>query len=95
MTDEQMKQAEALANEARLDAKAFSKNTVYTGDGDPIRLIANAERLDQYSDTIAALVAEVRRLREGMAGIVEFGQRHTGHGYSCAQLARAALRGEE
>ncbi len=72
MTDDQIKQAEALANEARLDAKAFRENTVYTGDGDPIRLVANADRLDQYSDTIAALVAEVRRLRDASANRKQF-----------------------
>lgn len=37
------------------------------------------------------LRAENERLREGLTGIVEFGERHPGHGYSCAILARAAL----
>lgn len=63
MTDEQNERA-ALANEARLDAKAFRKNTVYDSEGDPIRLIANADRLDQYADRIEALEAEVKRLQE-------------------------------
>ena len=53
-----------LVKECRLDAKAFRENTVYDSDGDPIRLIANAERLDQYADRIEALTAEVERLRE-------------------------------
>ena len=52
-----------LVKECRLDAKAFRENTVYDSDGDPIRLIANAERLDQYADRIEALEAEVKRLR--------------------------------
>ena len=52
-----------LVKECRLDAKAFRENTVYDSDGDPIRLIANAERLDQYADRIEALEAENERLR--------------------------------
>lgn len=63
MTDEQNERA-ALANEARLDAKAFRENTVYDSDGNSIRLIANADRLDQYADRIEALEAENARLRE-------------------------------
>lgn len=55
--------AKALVEECRLDAKAFRENTVYDSDGDPIRLIANADRLDQYADRIEALEAEVERLR--------------------------------
>lgn len=53
-----------LVKECRLDAKAFRENTVYDSDGDPIRLIANAERLDQYADCIEALEAENERLRD-------------------------------
>ena len=56
----------SLANEARLDAKAFRDNTVYGSEGDPIRLIANANRLDQYADRIEALEAENARLREAL-----------------------------
>ena len=52
-----------LVEECRLDAKAFRENTVYDSDGDPIRLIANADRLDQYADRIEALEAENERLR--------------------------------
>ena len=46
-----------LVKECRLDAKAFRENTVYDSDGDPIRLIANAERLDHYADRIERLEA--------------------------------------
>lgn len=53
-----------LVKECRLDAKAFRENTVYDSDGDPIRLIANAERLDQYADRIKTLEAENERLRK-------------------------------
>lgn len=59
MTDE----AKALVEECRLDAKAFRENTVYDSDGDPIRLIANADRLDQYADLIETQAREIERLR--------------------------------
>lgn len=60
-----------LAEEARLDAKAFRENTVHDSEGDPIRLVANANRLDAYAAALATaeaeaaeLRAEVERLRE-------------------------------
>ena len=59
MTDE----AKALVEECRLDANAFRENTVYDSDGDPIRLIANADRLDQYADLIETQAREIERLR--------------------------------
>ncbi len=62
MTDE----AKALVEECRLDAKAFRENTVYDSDGDPIRLIANADRLDQYADLIETQAREIERLREAL-----------------------------
>lgn len=65
MTDEQNERA-ALASEARLDAKAFRENTVYDSGGDPIRLIANANRLDQYAYRIEVLEAENAWLREAL-----------------------------
>ena len=68
LTDEQNERA-SLANEARLDAKAFRENTVYGSEGDPIRLIANANRLDQYADRIEALEAENARLRDALGEI--------------------------
>ena len=62
MTDE----AKALVEECRLDTKAFRENTVYDSDGDPIRLIANADRLDQYADLIETQAREIERLREAL-----------------------------
>lgn len=62
MTDE----TKALVEECRLDAKAFRENTVYDSDGDPIRLIANADRLDQYADLIETQAREIERLREAL-----------------------------
>lgn len=68
-----MTDTNALAAEARLDAKAFRENTVYDSEGDPIRLIANADRLDAYADALEraeqALTerdAEIARLREAL-----------------------------
>lgn len=88
MTDE----AKALVEECRLDAKAFRENTVYDSDGDPIRLIANADRLDQYAARIEALEAENERLREALARISNLSPAVT-HGWAeeARQIARAAL----
>lgn len=44
-----------LINEARLDAKAFRENAVYTADGNRIKLGANADRLDAYADALERL----------------------------------------
>jgi hypothetical protein len=63
MTDDD----KALVNEARLDAKSFRENTIYTMDGVPARLIANANRLDQYADRIEAQAAEIEQLRKAGA----------------------------
>ena len=89
MTDE----AKALVEECRLDAKAFRENTVYDSDGDPIRLIANADRLDQYADRIEALEAALSW------ALIQLGS-ETGynmespiwHAYDCA---RSVLNGEK
>ena len=67
MTDE----AKALVEECRLDAKAFRENTVYDSDGDPIRLIANADRLDQYADLIETQAREIERLRGALEQIAQ------------------------
>ena len=50
------------ARELGLDAKAFRENTVYNADGDPIRLIANAERMDQAADLIRAQAARIAEM---------------------------------
>lgn len=47
----------------RASAKAFRENTVYDSEGDPIRLIAQADEADEAARTIEALTAE-RDLRE-------------------------------
>lgn len=56
-----------LAGEARLDADAFRENTVYNGDGDAIRLIANAERLEQYAETMDAQASRIEALEAELA----------------------------
>ena len=43
------------------------------------------------ADLIETQAREIERLRIALQGISEFGGRHTGHGYSCHLLARAAL----
>ena len=60
-----------LITEARLDAKAFRENTVYDSEGDPIRLTANADRLDRYADRIAELESENARLKADKARMRE------------------------
>lgn len=45
----------------------------------------------QAADLIETQAREIERLRVALQGISEFGGRHTGHGYSCHLLARAAL----
>jgi hypothetical protein len=46
-----------IADELLLEAKAFRENTVYDSDGNPIRLITNAERMEQAAATITELLA--------------------------------------
>lgn len=53
---------EDMLKECRLDAKAFRENNTYDSDGNPIRLIAVADRLDTYANWIAATDAENQRL---------------------------------
>jgi ABC-type nitrate/sulfonate/bicarbonate transport system substrate-binding protein len=54
------------AEELRLDAKAFRENMVYDSDGDPIRLIANAERMERGADTITDLLAALKKTTQWM-----------------------------
>jgi len=68
-----MKDDELIA-EARLDAKAFRENTVYDSEGDPIRLIANAERLELYADALTTLSAENERLRAAAWRVLAYDQ---------------------
>lgn len=75
-----------LVGEARLDADAFRKNTVYNADGDAIRLIANAERLEQYADTIEAQATRIEALE---AALRECATAY--NGYAAQIIAKQAL----
>ena len=88
MTDE----AKALVEECRLDAKAFRENTVYDSDGDPIRLIANADRLDQYADLIETQAREIEQLREALEQIKGYSEVNGMTRQRMKRIARAALK---
>jgi hypothetical protein len=55
-----------VAHELRLDAEAFRKHTVYTMDGDPVRLGVNAERMEAGAAAIEALQAHTVALAEAL-----------------------------
>jgi hypothetical protein len=55
-----------IAKELRLDAQAFRENVVYTQDGEPVRLIANAARMEQGAYTIEALLDIIEQLEESL-----------------------------
>lgn len=78
MTDE----AKALVEEMRNLANSF---------GDDVQRRYSQDLLRDGGDLIETQAREIERLRVALQGISEFGGRHTGHGYSCHLLARAAL----
>lgn len=45
----------------RLDARAFRENTVYDSEGDPIRLLANAQRMEAGADAIEAILGTLHK----------------------------------
>ena len=47
-----------LVDRLRSSAKAFRENTVYDSEGDPLRLIVQADEADEAADTITRLIAE-------------------------------------
>ncbi len=51
-------------------------------------------KLAHLNGIIETQAREIERLRAALQGISDFGGRHTGHGYSCHLLARAALAGD-
>lgn len=59
------------ARELRLDAKAFRENTVYDSEGEPLRLIANADRMDAGAAAIEALEADNAALKAKNEALVE------------------------
>ena len=52
-----------IANELRRDAKAFRENAVYDSDGNGIRLIGNAERMEAGAKAIEALESALVKMR--------------------------------
>lgn len=78
-----------LVAEARLDAKAFREHTVYDSEGDPIRLGANADRLDKYADTITALS---RQLAEREAEIARLSKALVDHNGALRSAQQVAFR---
>lgn len=88
-----------MLKECRLDAKAFRENNTYDSDGNPIRLIAVADRLDTYANWIAATDAENQRLRAEVEALREALRRiatvDMGGGFlgaqACRQVAHQAL----
>ena len=58
-----------LVERLKSSAKAFRENTVYDSEGDPIRLLVQADECDEAADRITALEAENERLREAAGGV--------------------------
>ncbi len=56
-----------LETRLRSSAKAFRENTVYDSEGDPLRLIVQADESDEASDTLASYRAEITQLRDKLA----------------------------
>ena len=79
MTDE----AKALVERLRLSPGLMTRDTVAR--------VIDVAVCEASADLIETQAREIERLRVALQGISEFGGRHTGHGYSCHLLARAAL----
>ena len=54
----------------RSSAAAFREHTVYDSEGDPLRLIAQADEADEAADTLERQAAEIKRLREASDGLL-------------------------
>lgn len=57
---------DALIRDLRSSAKAFRENSVYDSEGDPVRLIVQADEADKAADAIANLRARNEALREAL-----------------------------
>lgn len=64
-----------IVQEARLDAKAFRENAVYTSDGQRVKFGAVADRLDAYAAEIERNRAEIERLRDALCFIGKWVER--------------------
>ena len=65
-----------IVQEARLDAKAFRENAVYTSDGQRVKFGAVADRLDAYAAEIERNRAEIERLREALKDVASRANAH-------------------
>lgn len=85
-----------LCEKLRASATAFREHTVYDSEGDPLRLIVQADEAAKAADTIERQAAEVERLQRLLNGRDDF---IVGEGLwpkFCDGLpARAALTGED
>lgn len=83
--------ADSTDLEARLrsSAKAFRENTVYDSEGDPLRLIVQADESDEAADALTALKAERDALRAAIAWVNEV------HPTNCDGYARVGMTFEE
>jgi len=63
-----------LVEQLLSSAEAFRNHNVYTSDGEPIRLIVQAEECKKAADRIATLEAENTRLREALAPFANTGK---------------------
>lgn len=59
-----MTDTQALIANLRSSAKAFRENTVYDSEGDPIRLIVQADECDQSATALTDAEAKLAKVRE-------------------------------
>ena len=87
-----IERAKAMAEEASLDAKAFRENTVYTSDGNPVRLGANADRLDTYVDLLREMAERLAQLEAELKTVLDREAATIArHDAKCDQLEANAL----
>ena len=61
-----MTDTQALIANLRSSARAFRENTVYDSEGDPIRLIVQADECDQAATAITEAEAKLAKAREAL-----------------------------
>jgi hypothetical protein len=83
-----------LCKGLRSSAAAFREHTVYDSEGDPLRLIAQADEADKAADTLERQAAEIQRLRELLRCIRDTPANEF-DAVDVANRIRAALTGED
>jgi multidrug resistance efflux pump len=74
----------------RLDAQAFRENTVYTQDGDPVKIHANAARMEAAASAIHTLRAQLSAREAELANVKAARDEYAGlYAARCALLAIA------